>query len=88
MVFENDKFAGTDRNYTNGVNIAYLSAPNAVPGPARWLARTLLRADPQDTLYAGIGAGQSIFTPRDTQATNPLPDQHPYSGWLYPCLSG
>ncbi len=83
VVFENDKFAGTDRNYTNGVNVAYLSAPNAVPGPARWLARTVLRADSQDTLYAGIGAGQSIFTPRDTQTRTPLPDQHPYAGWLY-----
>lgn len=83
LVYENDIFAGTDRNYTNGIDLAYLSAPNAAPGPARWLARTVLRADQHDIIYAGIGIGQSIFTPRNTEATAPLPGQHPYAGWLH-----
>lgn len=83
LVYENDTFAGTDRNYTNGIDIAYLSAPNALPAPARWFATHLMAADPGDTLYAGLGIGQSIFTPRDTEATRPLPDQHPYAGWLH-----
>ena len=87
LVYENDTFAGTDRNYTNGIDISYLSAPNSVPLPARWLAHTLLRAADQDILYAGIGIGQSIFTPRDTNATVALPKQHPYAGWLHATFS-
>ena len=83
LVYENDTFAGTDRNYTNGIDISYLSAPNAVPLPARWFATTLMGADAGDTIYGGLGIGQSIFTPRDTDATAPLPDQHPYAGWLH-----
>ena len=83
FIYENDVFAGTDRNYTNGIDIAYLSAPNAAPLPARWLARALLRADQQDIIYAGIGIGQSIFTPLNTETSAPLPRQHPYAGWLH-----
>lgn len=83
LVYENDTFAGTDRNYTNGIDIAYLSAPNAVPAPAHWFATHVMGADAGDTLYAGVGIGQSIFTPRDTEATVALPDQHPYAGWLH-----
>ena len=83
VIYENDVFAGTDRNYSNGIDISYLSAPNAAPLPARWLAKTLLRADQQDIIYAGLGIGQSIFTPQNTQATAPLPNQHPYAGWLH-----
>lgn len=83
LIYENDIFAGTDRNYTNGIDLAYLSAPNAAPRPAQWLARTVLRADQHDIIYAGIGIGQSIFTPRNTEATAPLPDEHPYAGWLH-----
>jgi hypothetical protein len=83
LIYENDTFAGTDRNYTNGIDISYLSPANAVPAPARWFATNLMGADPGDTLYAGLGIGQSIFTPSDTNATQALPNQHPYAGWLH-----
>ena len=36
LIYENDTFAATDRNYTNGIDVSYLSAPNAAPLPARW----------------------------------------------------
>lgn len=87
LIYENDTFAGTDRNYTNGIDVSYMSAPNAVPAASRWLAETILRADGADIVYAGIGVGQSIFTPGDTDATVALPKQHPYAGWLHLALS-
>ncbi len=52
-------------------------------GRGRKLARTFLRAKPEDTVRYGFGAGQSIFTPKNTEIITPLPDQHPYAGWLY-----
>lgn len=34
-------------------------------------------------ILSGWAIGQSMFTPQDTTATAPLPNQHPYAGWLY-----
>ncbi len=31
----------------------------------------------------GLAIGQSMFTPEDVEVRRPLPDQHPYAGWLY-----
>ena len=81
---ENDFFAGTDRWYTQGARISFLQADNDVP---RW-TKGLLDLIP--TLGFATGAerigyelGQSIFTPADTHATELLPNDRPYAGWLY-----
>lgn len=87
LVFENDTFAGTDRNYTNGVELSWLSAPNRALAPLDWVARRVLRAAEDDTIYGGIAVGQNIYTPSDTKTTLPLRDQHPYAGWLHATLS-
>lgn len=76
---ENDYFGSTDRNYTNGVRFGYLSAK----GRGKNFARRFMRASPEDETRIGVALGQSIFTPQDTEAFEPLPDQHPYAGWLY-----
>lgn len=39
--FENDIFGGTDRNYTNGVRLDYVTPRNDLPGWARF-ARDIL----------------------------------------------
>lgn len=79
FLLENDSFGSTDNNYTNGVRIGYLSGV----GRGNTLARRFLGAGPEDTVRIGLAVGQSIFTPQDTQATEPLPGQLPYAGWLY-----
>ena len=79
IVFENDFFGGTDQGYTNGLKVAWLSRE----GRGRRLAGFLLQADEDDAVRYGVAAGQSIFTPEDTGTAAPLPDQHPYAGWLY-----
>lgn len=76
---ENDSFGSTDSNYTNGVRFGYLSPAGRGAG----LARKVLRASPDDVTRIGVAFGQSIFTPEDTEAFEPLPGQHPYAGWLY-----
>lgn len=84
LIWENDIYGGTDRNYSNGLRLSYVS-PQIAAGPSihRRIAHWLLRAGPGDEIRYGLAAGQSIFTPEDVEATEPLPDQHPYAGWLY-----
>lgn len=79
LIGENDIFGGTDQGYTNGLKLAYLSPE----GKGRRLAKMLLGAREEDAVRFGVAAGQSIFTPDDIGAAEPLPDQNPYAGWLY-----
>ena len=83
FVWENDKFANTDRNYTNGVRFSWLSGTQATDGLSAWAARNLVRTTNSTVRRGGFAIGQSIFTPEDTQTAAPLPDQQPYAGWLY-----
>lgn len=83
FVWENDYFARTDRNYTNGLRLAYLSAPRPLEGLPERLARALFGADEDSVVRRGFAIGHSIFTPDDTDAVSAPADQHPYAGWLY-----
>lgn len=88
---ENDKFfAGTDRNYTNGLKLTALTTDlrafdsSEVPGPLRSLARTLDPLLPDNTEpKLGLSLGQNIYTPEDTQTTAYQPNDRPYAAWLY-----
>ncbi len=83
FVWENDYFANTDRNYTNGLRISYLSGLKKPKGVSSILAYDILGADADAGIRRGFAIGHSIFTPEDSAATTPVPDQHPYAGWLY-----
>lgn len=83
FVWENDYFANTDRNYTNGVRFSYISGFKQPRGVSRWVADNILGARPDAGIRRGFALGHSIFTPQDIDATDPLPGQHPYAGWLY-----
>ncbi|MGH8609740.1 MAG: lipid A-modifier LpxR family protein, partial [Gammaproteobacteria bacterium] len=83
VLVENDKFAGTDRHYTNGVQFSYLSPRDTVPGFLRTFAAVLPGIPEGSALRAGYVLGHNIYTPDDTAAREPLPDQRPYAGWLY-----
>ena len=83
FVWENDVLGGTDRNYTNGLRLSWLSGTHAADGMSEFLATHVLRADGDAFVRRGFALGQSIFTPNDIEAEDPLPNQHPYAGWLY-----
>jgi lipid A 3-O-deacylase len=74
FTFENDFFAGYDKHYTNGMQAAFLADLSGAP---TWLRS--LSADPQTV----IAFGQRIYTPTDTDARIPDPNDRPYAGWLY-----
>lgn len=96
---ENDLFAGTDRNYTNGVALTMVSRdikdrldPDCLPGPVGLYARFLGWANPGFWHEAGAGQasqnvamrfGQAMYTPEDEARADLIRDDRPYAGLLY-----
>jgi hypothetical protein len=82
LVWENDRFANTDRHYTNGAQIRAVSPRDETLGLGEWLWSDLL-LDPQGHRRVGFALGQSMFTPSDLSKSQLIPDDRPYAGWLY-----
>lgn len=81
---ENDRVVNTDRHYTNGLRLGWVSRRRD-DGP-EW-TRDLL-----DWLYPladvsggriGFAGGHNIYTPEDTNARALIDNDRPYAGWLY-----
>jgi hypothetical protein len=99
---ENDTFTGTDRYYTNGVKLTWLSKDldalsdeRHLPGWFKhslgWLDTLSLgeKSGENGRVWRNIGIsfGQSIFTPQETDTDIPDPNDRPYAGWLYGSLA-
>ena len=82
LVFENDLFAGEDRDYTNGVRLSYLSPEEHMPGWANSLANMLPLASDGNKRIS-VALGQNMYAPGDLSVAAPIPGDHPYAGWLY-----
>ena len=82
-VFENDLFANTDQNYTNGLRLSWLSSENRVPVWVKDVSHRLFPYAPQAKKRIGISVGQNMYTPRDLTRRDLIVDDRPYAGWLY-----
>jgi hypothetical protein len=88
---ENDvfnRFGKSDRDYTNGVRLGWLSPalPDLPDGLATLLTLpTFFGEGPESsvTRRAGLSVGQNLYTPADTDAFAPIYNDRPYAGWLY-----
>ena len=76
--FENDFFAGTDANYTNGMSMALTQAGKGLLGGV-WN----LFGEVAGNRFATYELTQLIFTPTDLTRSNPDPTDRPYAGLLY-----
>jgi hypothetical protein len=88
LQIENDRIANTDRHYTHGTRLAWVS-DKASDGP-QWAKDALEWLYPLADLRAGrvgLVLGQNIFTPEDTDASGLVRDDRPYAGWLYAGIS-
>ena len=83
ITIENDRVARTDRHYTNGVRLTYLSAEDGGPAVLRDLADRVPIFAPDGRTHIGFTLGQSMFTPDDTGSRELDDDDRPYAGWLY-----
>lgn len=91
FTLENDLFANTDENYTNGIKLSWIS-PDLTPlhnnkHSPTWSAPIfdLMPSSNDLSIQRNIGftIGQKIFTPRDIERTDLILNDRPYAGWLY-----
>ena len=92
LYYENDLFAGTDNNYTNGIKLSWVSANLAdyihdpcLPKWVRQLNRFSQTLQPGafETRNMVVSFGQSMYTPTDNTRSDLIKDDRPYAGWLY-----
>lgn len=83
FTYENDVFAGNDRDYTNGVRADYLTPRNDLPLWGRVARRNLGWLTDANEWYATYGLGQNIYTPSDISLADPPAGERPYAGFLY-----
>lgn len=90
VYFENDLFTGTDRFYTNGVKMSWTSADLEKFADTPYASGLLPLIDripyinsPDYQKNLAFSIGQNIYTPDDTEATEPQENDRPYAGWLY-----
>jgi len=91
---DNDLFADTDDDYTNGVRVSYIVGDRAASGFNKiesWLESvhskvpdlvTGLKSIENPSYDYGISITQLMFTPTDFTAPEPPEGEHPYVGWL------
>jgi len=84
LTWENDGTRDTDRHYTQGARLRYLSSDTATPGWMRKISHAIptFGFEVSATKF-GVELGQEIYTPEDLEALQPLPKDRPYAGWLY-----
>lgn len=83
LLFENDLFYKTDRDYTNGVELSYTTATQDTPKLFVDLARLLPFFSRSGSVRASYAFGQSIYTPSHLGLTDPPLTDRPYAGFLY-----
>jgi lipid A 3-O-deacylase len=84
LLWENDATAGSDRHYTQGAGLSYLSTDNTLP---EWV-KAISHATPAfgyDIAAEkwGLAIMQEIYTPENLQTSALLVNDRPYAGWLY-----
>lgn len=96
---ENDLFAGTDRNYTNGMAVTTVShdleeelIPDCLPNPLSlytrflgWVDRGFWQSGGARSVSQNLvmRVGQAMYTPDDKVRTDLIRDDRPYAGLLY-----
>lgn len=79
LTVDNDSYNFDDGNYTNGVELLWVS-PAGSP-TARALA-WLPGLGGEDAPHVALGAHHAVFTPEDLGVADPGPDERPYAGAL------
>lgn len=83
LVIENDLFTGTDRHYTSGVMLNYVSGVDDGPTRLRNLGFDLPFIEDTDKLHVAVSIGHEIYTPANKNIPELQPDARPYAGYAY-----
>ena len=90
LYFENDLFADTDQQYTNGAKIGIVSpdlkefATRHFPETTKFVAGQFpfLKGD-EVSRNVAFSIGQNMYTPEGIVTTELVEDDRPYAAWLY-----
>jgi hypothetical protein len=77
------KLERIDRDYTQGAFVAFTLTDEDTPRVAADLARALPQFDGKAPVHLGFLASQQLWTPADTDARFPIPDDRPYAASLW-----
>jgi lipid A 3-O-deacylase len=83
ILFENDIFYHTDRDYSNGVQIGWTTAPDDTPEWAVDVARSIPFFGQSGEVRTSYAIGQNIYTPSNLHLVDPPLTDRPYAGYLY-----
>jgi len=83
VLVENDVFTGSDRHYTSGVMLNYVSGINEGPKRLKKLGIRFPGIDDDDRMHVSVSLGHEIYTPTNIIATELLEDDRPYAGHVY-----
>ncbi len=91
LYFENDVFARTDRHYTNGTKLTWISPDVAAYPEHPWIpswslpfvTRLPFVNKPGFRRAIFLSIGQSIYTPEDIERTDLIKEDRPYAGVAY-----
>jgi hypothetical protein len=89
--FENDLFADTDQQYTNGIKMSWISEDltgyaksDSLPDWSLPIISRLPFINEQGLQRnVGLSIGQNMYTPGDTSIESLIEDDRPYAGWTY-----
>jgi hypothetical protein len=81
LVIENDAFTGTDRHYTNGIEASWLSGED-VPNWIRLVGDVIPTFADGSRRRFGVALSHVIFTPDNTETSEPILNDRPYAAWL------
>jgi lipid A 3-O-deacylase len=90
LYYENDLFANTDQQYTNGTKISWVS-PDVTqyvntdfPVLTKWVDRNIhFVSDEYNDKNLAFSIGQNMYTPEDIATTELVENDRPYAAWLY-----
>lgn len=82
LQIENDALVGLDRHYTSGLLLNYFPLAPAPDWVASGLGNLGIEVMP-DELAIEYSLGNTIFTPKDFENTEALPDQRPWAGHTF-----
>lgn len=94
--FENDLFGDSDRFYTNGIKLSWISPefrwfhdhPHLEESPflktlSESIAAKLPYRDKERQRNIAFSIGQKMYTPQNIQSRSLVTNDRPYGGWLY-----
>ncbi|MEM6414768.1 MAG: lipid A deacylase LpxR family protein [Pseudomonadota bacterium] len=85
LLFENDILAtdDQDRNYSNGLQVEWVTRPGGGPGVFHKVGRFFSPDKANAETRSIYGAGHRFYTPDDLSLAVPDPNDRPYAAFLY-----